>query len=206
MGNDFCEHHGGMLRSQAQAEVQVRGKIVGRGLEWAWIDEILGVEHSPHVGLDIGSPEGDRQTWATQTRDGHTVYFQSPLDCRTITETVTAFDEHGRETVVSRRTRSYNLGSLSEQRLDPPNEVFHVVDEYGRGRTVRRGDLVRAPSATGKLLLQEQCRSCRYRNHDFDGMVEREHLKDLKCGVNPSYAESGVGECGDFEGEGDRNA
>jgi hypothetical protein len=46
--------------------------------------------------------------------------------------------------------------------------------------------------------LQERCRTCINRNKDFDKQVAPEHLKDLKCAINPSYAMSGVGECADF--------
>jgi hypothetical protein len=46
--------------------------------------------------------------------------------------------------------------------------------------------------------LQQKCRTCTYRNKDFDRPVEREHLNDLKCGINPDYAMSGAGDCIDF--------
>jgi hypothetical protein len=56
-------------------------------------------------------------------------------------------------------------------------------------------------SLSGASPLQQKCRTCTYRNKDFDRPVEREHLNDLKCGINPTYAMTGVGECADFTEE-----
>jgi hypothetical protein len=53
-------------------------------------------------------------------------------------------------------------------------------------------------SLSGASPLQQKCRTCTYRNKDFDRPVEREHLNDLKCGINPGYAMTGAGECADF--------
>jgi hypothetical protein len=72
----------------------------------------------------------------------------------------------------------------------------------------RNGNLVEVYASTLKALagrtisqssrFQERCRTCINRNKDFDKRVESEHLKDLKCAINPSYAMSGAGECADF--------
>jgi hypothetical protein len=53
-------------------------------------------------------------------------------------------------------------------------------------------------SLRGASPLQQKCRTCTYRNKDFDRRVPPEHSRDLKCAINPSYAMTGVGECSDF--------
>jgi hypothetical protein len=110
--------------------------------------------------------------------------------------------------------------------LNPPSSDFLLIDELlsapldnqraDRLRTwieyrqsedaVRREAFLAAcnrqiESLRGASPLQQKCRTCTYRNKDFDRPVEREHLNDLKCGINPTYAMTGVGECADFTEE-----
>jgi hypothetical protein len=53
-------------------------------------------------------------------------------------------------------------------------------------------------SLRGASPLQQKCRTCTYRNKDFDRRVPPGHSRDLKCAINSSYAMTGVGECSDF--------
>jgi hypothetical protein len=76
--------------------------------------------------------------------------------------------------------------------------VSSLIDYAERVDILAPSDRSRSGAITGGYRLQERCRTCINRNKDFDKQVAPEHLEDLKCAINPSYAMSGVGECADF--------
>jgi hypothetical protein len=67
-----------------------------------------------------------------------------------------------------------------------------------RGDATVYSVIIDDPLCPQSTQLKEQCRTCKYRNKDFDRPVRGEHLRDLKCAINPPYAMSGEGDCSDF--------
>jgi hypothetical protein len=99
--------------------------------------------------------------------------------------------------------------SLSDELLSAPLDNARAdrlqtwIEGRQREEAVRRESFLavcnrQMESLRGASPLQQKCRTCTYRNKGFDRPVAREHLNDLKCGINPTYAMTGAGECADF--------
>jgi hypothetical protein len=153
----------------------------------------------PDLSFDRGSPRGDSTVYS--------VIIDDPL-CPRLSEgrreEIRQFAENagiGDTTLGSQVLHSEDIAAT----IDGSNRVIINPVSHGHAETsspIRYDNQSHGINhnhfAVNYSRLQEKCRTCTYRNKDFDRPVAREHLNDLKCGINPTYAMTGVGECADF--------
>jgi hypothetical protein len=179
----------------------------------------------PDLLLDHGSPTGDSTIYSVIVDDplgsrlsedrreeirqfaenagiGNTAFVSQLLNSEDI---AAAIESPNRISI----SYAENLQSSVISAEDPPldNERADQLRTWIEGRqreeAVRRESFLavcnrQMESLSGASPLQQKCRTCTYRNKDFDRRVPPEHSRDLKCAINPSYAMTGVGECSDF--------
>jgi hypothetical protein len=153
----------------------------------------------PDLSFDRGSPRGDSTVYSV---------IIDALLCPRLSEgrreEIRQFAENagiGDTAFVSRLLDSEDIAAM----IDGSNRMIinPVSHEHAETSSPIRYDnqshgINHNHFAVNYSRLQEKCRTCTYRNKDFDRPVEREHLNDLKCGINPDYAISGAGDCIDF--------